>query len=47
MCIPPEVEQGDREGGTQFEAAEGGGFDEGHGTKNISNEVDAENLVRK
>ena len=47
ICIPPEVEQGDREGGTEFEAAEGGGFDEGHGTKNVSNEVDAENLVRK
>ena len=46
VCIPPEVEQVDREGGTEFEEAEGGGFDEGLGTKNVSNEVDADILVR-
>lgn len=38
------VEEGD-EGGTEFVDAEGGGFDEGQGTKNVSNEVEAENLV--
>ena len=46
MCVPPEVEQVEGEGGTDFESAEGGGFDEGLGTKNVSSEVDAENLVR-
>ena len=35
----------DGEGGTEFVDAEGGGFDEGQGTKNVSNEVEAENLV--
>ena len=38
------VEEGDG-GGTEFVDAEGGGFDEGQGTKNVSNEVEAENLV--
>ena len=35
----------DGEGGTEFVDAEGGGFDEGQGTKNVSNEVEAEDLV--
>ena len=47
MCAPPEAEEVEGEGGTDFEAAEGGGFDDGLGAKNVSNEVDAENLVRK
>lgn len=46
MCAPPEAEEMEGEGGTDFEAAEGGGFDEGQGMKNVSKEVDAENLVR-
>ena len=46
MCAPPEEEEEvDREPGTDFEAALGGGFDEGMGTTNVSSEVDAENLV--
>ena len=47
MCAPPEAEEVEGEGGTDFEAAEGGGFDDGLGAKNVSNEVDAVNLVRK
>lgn len=45
MCAPPEVEEGGEGIGTDFEPAEGGGFDEGQGTKNVSDEVDAEDLV--
>jgi midasin len=47
VCAPPEAEEVEGEGGTDFEAAEGGGFDDGLGAKNVSNEVDAENLVRR
>lgn len=35
----------DVEPGTDFEAAQGGGFDEGVGTNNVSSEVQADNLV--
>ena len=45
VCAPPEVEEVEGEAGTDFEAAEGGGFDEGQGTTNVSSQVDAENLV--
>lgn len=45
MCVPPEEVEQDGEQGTDFETAEGGGFDEGVGSKNVSSEVDAENLV--
>ena len=46
MCTPPEAEQiaGSQ---TDFETTEGGGFDDGPGTKNISNEVSAEDMVCK
>lgn len=42
MCIPPEV---DIERHSGIGEAEGGGIDEGQGAKNISSEVDAEDLV--
>ena len=45
LCIPPEVEELDREGATEFVDAEGGGFDEGQGTKNVSSEVEPSDLV--
>ena len=45
VCAPAEVELVDGEGATEFVEAEGGGFDEGQGAKNVSSEVDAENLV--
>ena len=45
VCALGEVELVDGEGATEFVEAEGGGFDEGQGAKNVSSEVDAENLV--
>lgn len=40
------MEQIEGEAGTDFEPAEGGGFDEGLGSKNVSSQVDAGDLVR-
>ena len=45
ICVPPEIEHVEGEGATEFVDAEGGGFDEGQGAKNVSDEVDASNLV--
>ena len=39
------MEQVEGESGIDFETAEGGGFDEGVGTRNVSSEVDPETLV--
>ncbi len=46
FCTPPDsIEVDEQSGGTEFVDIEGGGFDEGEGTKNVSNEVDPSNLV--
>ena len=46
FCTPPDaIEMDDQSGGTEFVDIEGGGFDEGEGTKNVSSEVDPSNVV--
>ena len=46
FCTPPELTQSDETGeGTEFVDIEAGGFDDGEGTKNVSKDVERDNLV--
>ena len=45
LCIPPDIEQIEGERNTEFVNSEGGGLDDGQGTKNVSKEVEPSSLV--
>ena len=46
FCTPPELGQSDEAGeGTEFVDIEAGGFDDGEGMKNVSEDAEKDNLV--
>ena len=46
FCTPPEETESGESAGTELVNMDAGGFDEGEGNKNISNDADPANLVR-
>ena len=45
FCLPPEIEEGEGDGGTEFEDIEGGGIGEGEGMKDVSDQIENEDQV--
>lgn len=45
FCLPPEIEEGDDDGATEFEDIEGGGIGEGEGMKDVSDQIESEDQV--
>ena len=45
FCLPPEIEEGERDGATEFEDIEGGGIGEGEGMKDVSDQIENEDQV--
>ena len=45
FCLPPEIEEGDGDGATEFEDIEGGGIGEGEGMKDVSDQIENEDQV--
>lgn len=48
FCIPPEFsDELEGEGATEFKDIEGGGLGEGEGVKDVSDQIESEDQVRK
>lgn len=45
FCLPPEIEEGEGDGATEFEDIEGGGIGEGEGMKDVSDQIENEDQV--
>ena len=45
FCVPPEYSEVEGMEGEEFVDIEAGGFDEGEGTKNVSNDIEKDNLA--
>ena len=45
FCLPPEIEEGEGEGPTEFEDIEEGGLGEGEGIKDVSDQIESEDQV--
>ena len=45
FCLPPEIEEGEGDGATEFEDIEGGGIGEGEGMKDVSDQIENEEQV--
>ncbi|XP_015771488.1 PREDICTED: midasin-like [Acropora digitifera] len=45
FCLPPEIEEGEGEGPTEFEDIEEGGLGEGEGIKDVSDQIESEDQL--
>ena len=45
FCLPPEIDESEGEGATEFEDIEGGGIGEGEGMKDVSDQIESEDQV--
>ena len=45
FCLPPEIEEGEGEGPTEFEDIKDGGLGEGEGIKDVSDQIESEDQV--
>ena len=45
FCTPSEEDSSNETGGTEFVDLEAGGFDDGQGNKNVSNQAEPDNFV--